>query len=124
MNYESPMIDAVEPTVKSRAETSADNGVVSRAVAGKALRVLLVSASSGSQGGGELYFVGLSEQLQADGHQVEVLLSDHLRTTELANRLSQYARIHRVPYVNTYDRKLRTLGAAFDRRTANRIAAL
>ena len=41
------------------------------------LRILLASASSGSQGGGELYLVGLAQQFRRLGHTVDVLLSEH-----------------------------------------------
>ncbi len=61
------------------------------------LRVLLATASSGSQGGGELYLVGLAGQLRTDGHQVEALLSDHPRMHALAELLTPFANVHRVP---------------------------
>ncbi len=87
------------------------------------LRVLLATASSGSQGGGELYLVSLAQQLQTDGHQVESLLSDHSRMDGLAELLHPFAKVHRVPYVNMYDRPLRTLGSVFDRRTIARLTS-
>ncbi len=85
------------------------------------LRVLLATASSGSQGGGELYLVSLAQQLRTDGHQVEALLSDHSRMGGLAELLHPFAKVHRVPYVNMYDRPLRTLGSVLDRRTIARL---
>ena len=51
---------------------------------GKPLRVALVSSSSGSRGGGELYLVGLAQGLAALGHDVQSVLSDHARMDELA----------------------------------------
>ena len=82
---------------------------------GGSLRVLLVSSSSGSEGGGELYLVGLAEGLKALGHEVDALLSTHPRMDKLAQLLQPWATVHREPYMNTYDRRLRTLGAVFDR---------
>jgi glycosyltransferase involved in cell wall biosynthesis len=79
------------------------------------LRVLLASASSGSKGGGELYLVGLAEGLTSLGHHVEALLADHPRMDGLAELLQPWATVHRHPYINTYDRRLRLLGALLDR---------
>jgi glycosyltransferase involved in cell wall biosynthesis len=86
------------------------------------LRVLLVSASSGSDGGGELYLVGLSEGLKALGHEVAVLLSSHPRMDKLAGLLAPWATVHREQYKNTYDRPLRAIGAVFDKPQIRRMA--
>ena len=88
------------------------------------LRVLLVSSSSGSEGGGELYLVNLAEGLNALGHEVEVLLSDHVRMDSLARLMHPGAKIHRAPYRNTYDRPLRTIGAVLDRPLIHRMREL
>ncbi|HTQ40763.1 MAG TPA: glycosyltransferase family 4 protein [Pirellulales bacterium] len=83
----------------------------------ESLHVLLASASSGSQGGGELYMAGLAKQLVAEGHQIDLVLSDHPRMDGLADMIGAEIRVHRIPYVNSYDRKLRVFGAVFSRRT-------
>ena len=92
------------------------------------LRVLLVSSSSGSKGGGELYLVNLAEGLKSLGHVVEALLSNHPRMDALARLLQPWAKVHRERYTNTYDRPLRTLGAVLDRplirRLRNRLRGL
>lgn len=87
-----------------------------------ALRVLLASASSGSDGGGELYLVGLAEGLKQLGHEVDVLLSSHPRMDKLAELLAPWAELHRERYKNTYDRPLRAIGAVMDRPQIRRMA--
>ena len=87
----------------------------------KPLRVLLVSSSSGSEGGGELYLVGLAEGLRALGHEVEALVSTHPRMDKLAQLLQPWANVQREPYTNTYDRRLRTIGAVLDRPLIRRL---
>lgn len=89
----------------------------------KTLRVLLVSSSSGSQGGGELYLVGLAGGLAALGHEVTVLLAEHPRMDELAGQFASSVTVQRMAYVNTYDRPLRSVGAVLDRRGIRRLAA-
>ncbi len=79
------------------------------------LRVLLVSSSSGSHGGGELYLVGLAEGLLDAGHEVHVAMSGHQRMDQLAELLEPFASVHRLPLTNTYDRRLRGFGSLFDR---------
>jgi glycosyltransferase involved in cell wall biosynthesis len=86
------------------------------------IRVLLVSSSSGSQGGGELYLDGLAGGLRSLGHEVESLLADHPRMDALAEKLGRWGRVHRVPYRNTYDRFLRSGGAVLARRSIARLA--
>jgi glycosyltransferase involved in cell wall biosynthesis len=87
------------------------------------LSILLVSSSSGSQGGGELYLVGLAEKLQAMGHDVTALVASHPRMDALATLLGRWVPVERLEYVNTYDRRLRSGGAVFDRRGIARLAA-
>ncbi len=85
------------------------------------LRVLLVSSSSGSEGGGEFYLVGLAEGLKGLGHEVEALLSNHQRMDEVARHLQPWAKVHREQYTNTYDRPLRPIGAVLDRPLIRRL---
>src|SRR5688572_24291224 len=91
---------------------------------GDRLRVLLVSSSSGSQGGGELYLGGLAEGLSALGHEVESLLAAHPRMDARSVRLAHSGRVHRVDFPNTYDRRTRAVGAALARRTIARLAGV
>jgi glycosyltransferase involved in cell wall biosynthesis len=92
--------------------------------AGDRLRVLLVSSSSGSQGGGELYLEGLAEGLMALGHEVESLLAAHTRMDALASKLGRFGRVHRADFPNTYDRRTRAVGSVLARRTIARLAGL
>jgi glycosyltransferase involved in cell wall biosynthesis len=87
------------------------------------MRVLLASSGSGSQGGGELFLVSLAECLSEFGHQPILWASNHPRMDELCDRFRPIGEVHRCDYRNTYDRKFRTLGAAFDLQTGRRIAA-
>lgn len=75
-------------------------------------RVLLVSSSSGSRGGGETYLTGLAEGLTALGHEVTAVMASHPRMDDLAQQLSVFGQVRRIPYTNTYDRVLRSGGAA------------
>jgi glycosyltransferase involved in cell wall biosynthesis len=95
---------------------------------GDRLRVLLVSSSSGSEGGGELYLLRLAAGLKSLGHHVEAFLSTHPRMDRLAELLQPCAKIHREEYTNTYDRPLRAFGAIMDpalvRRMCDRFRAI
>ena len=86
------------------------------------LRVVLASSSSGSRGGGELYLAELAGGLKALGHQVASVMSDHPRMDELESLLSKHGPVHRVRYQNTYDRRLRSIGAVMARGEIRRIA--
>jgi glycosyltransferase involved in cell wall biosynthesis len=101
-----------------------DNPAAVERARSESLRVLLVSSSSGSQGGGELYLVGLAEGLRAAGHEVHAALATHERMDELAELLSAHAVVHRVPIVNTYDRRLRVVGSLMDVGGARTLVAL
>lgn len=80
------------------------------------MKVTLVSSGSGSRGGGEIYLALLAEQLAGLGHEICALIPDHARMNELAERLARTAVVERFPYVSTYDRRLRHIGATLDRR--------
>lgn len=86
------------------------------------LRVALVSSSSGSRGGGELYLCALANGLKALGHEVESVLSNHPRMDELAALLAQQGHVRRIEYCNTYDRRTRCVGAMMARRDIRRLA--
>jgi glycosyltransferase involved in cell wall biosynthesis len=85
------------------------------------LQVALVSSSSGSRGGGELYLSSLARGLTALGHDVQSVLSSHPRMDELAALLAQQGPVHRINYRNTYDRRTRSLGAMLARRDIRRL---
>jgi glycosyltransferase involved in cell wall biosynthesis len=79
------------------------------------MKILFVSSSSGSRGGGELYLIYLGQELAKRGHKVGLWCSQHPRMDELANSFSHFGQVLRSPYVNTYDRKTRCFGDAFPR---------
>jgi glycosyltransferase involved in cell wall biosynthesis len=85
------------------------------------LRVALVSSSSGSRGGGELYLSALAGGLTALGHEVQSVLSKHPRMDELAALLAQQGPVHRIDYRNTYDRRTRSVGAMLARGDIRRL---
>jgi glycosyltransferase involved in cell wall biosynthesis len=72
------------------------------------MRVLFVSSSSGSRGGGELYLVYLAEALKAKGHTVALWCSSHAMLDELAEAFSPIGDVIRSEYTNTYLRKSRS----------------
>jgi glycosyltransferase involved in cell wall biosynthesis len=86
------------------------------------MRVLLVSSSSGSRGGGEIFLLTLAEQLAKLGHAPSLWASNHFRMNELCNRFEGWGPVHRFPYQNTYDRRSRVIGALLDRPAAQRVA--
>jgi glycosyltransferase involved in cell wall biosynthesis len=67
------------------------------------VRVLLVSSSSGSRGGGEIFLLYLGEALRKSGHDVALWASAHPRMDELAQRFSSFGEVLRAEYRNTYD---------------------
>lgn len=85
------------------------------------MRILFASSSSGSRGGGEIHLLYLAEALAALGHEVLLWVSDHPRMDELASKFGAFGRVVRAPYVNTYDRWLRSLDTGM--RAAGAIAA-
>jgi glycosyltransferase involved in cell wall biosynthesis len=86
------------------------------------VKILLASSSSGSRGGGELYLVYLARALRLRGHTPALWASAHPRMDELAHSFAQTGEVHRSEYMNTYDRRGRSLSAFFDRRTARQLA--
>lgn len=67
------------------------------------MRILLVSSSSGSRGGGEIFLLYLGEALQAAGHTVALWVARDPRMDELAQRFATIAEVLRAEYTNTYD---------------------
>lgn len=84
------------------------------------MRILLVSSSSGSRGGGELYLLYLGRALAERGHTPILWASKHSRMEELANGFASFGQVARCDYLNTYDRRLRSISAFFDSAAAKR----
>lgn len=86
------------------------------------MKVLLVSSSSGSHGGGEFYLHSLALGLRELGAEVTAWMSDHADMNELADRFARSSLpVVRAHYMNTYHRRLRSVGAAMDRTGIQRI---
>lgn len=87
------------------------------------MKVLLVSTSSGSRGGGEFYLRELASGLRGIGHHPVTWLSSHSQMDPLADSFTEkQLPLHRFEYLNTYHRRWRSLGAAMDRQLQSRIA--
>ena len=88
------------------------------------MKILLVSSSSGSRGGGEIFLIYLGKALKEAGHEAILWCSTNERMDELAQRFSEFGEVVRSPYRNSYlDRPFRLLGAWFDKATSSRLAA-
>jgi len=85
------------------------------------VKVLLISSSSGSHGGGEFYLVLLAQGLVDLGCEVTVLMSDGSHMDGLNDMLSSSCAVERMPLINTYHRKTRVLGSVFDQSQIHRI---
>ena len=86
------------------------------------MKILIVSTSSGSRGGGELSLLYLARALAQRGHAVMLWCSTHPRMDELAAAFAGIGEVHRSDYVNTYDRRGRSLASWLDGATARRAA--
>ena len=86
------------------------------------MKVLLVSTSSGSRGGGELYLCYLGRALVARGHEVALWASTHPRMDELCARFTAFGEVLRHDYTNTYDRRFRSIASHLDRSAARAAA--
>lgn len=71
---------------------------------GDRVKVLLVSSSSGSRGGGELFLLSLASGLKERGHEPFLWCATHARMDELAGRFAAFGPVHRFSYRNSYDR--------------------
>jgi glycosyltransferase involved in cell wall biosynthesis len=86
------------------------------------MRILLVSSGSGSRGGGEIFLSYLGKGMADRGHEVIIWMPRHPRMDELAEKCSQFARVIRADYSNTYDHAARSLATCFNWATSRRIA--
>ena len=87
------------------------------------MKILLVSSSSGSRGGGELYQLYLGRALRERGHDVSLWMSTHERMDELERLFAPIGKVIRAPYTNTYDYRFRSLNHLLGGGIAKRIAA-
>ncbi|MCC5805088.1 MAG: glycosyltransferase [Opitutales bacterium] len=87
------------------------------------MKILFVSTSSGSRGGGELAMIPLAAELKRRGHVCSLWLSDHAKMDGIAEKFAPVGEVVRAPYTNTYDLPLRSLQAPFRRGTVRRVAA-
>jgi glycosyltransferase involved in cell wall biosynthesis len=87
------------------------------------MKILLVSSSSGSRGGGELYLLYLGRALAQRGHKVTLWASTHPRMDELSNSFSCFGDVVRAEYQNTYDHPGRSLSTRFNFPVSGAIAA-
>ena len=88
------------------------------------MRVLLISSSSGSHGGGEFYLNTLADGLLNQDCEVVVLMSDGKHMNGLAEMMPRRCDVIRAPLINTYHRKLRTIGSVLDSRQARTICEI
>ncbi len=87
------------------------------------MRILLVSSSSGSRGGGELFLLYLADALKAAGHEPMLWCASDPRMDELAERFESKGPVTRDVYPNSYlDRRLRVFSAMWDQGTIQRLA--
>ncbi len=87
------------------------------------MNILLASGSSGSRGGGELYFLYLGRALAAREHKVTLWASEHPRMDELSNSFSCFGNVIRAPYQNTYDHAARSVATRFNFGASKTIAS-
>lgn len=87
------------------------------------MKILLVSSSSGSRGGGELYLLYLARALVERGHEVILWAAIHERMDELCASFAAIGRVVRADYTNMYDRRLRSLASHLDIAGARAVAA-
>lgn len=87
------------------------------------MNILLVSSSSGSRGGGELYLLYLGRALAKQGHKVTLWASSHSRMDELSNSFSCFGDVIRSQYLNTYDHPGRSVTTCFNFSTSSAIAS-
>lgn len=89
---------------------------------GVPMKILYISTSSGSQGGGELAIVSLARAQKEAGHTVLLWVSEHPRMDGIAEKFASFGEVIRSPYVNTYDLPLRSVQAPWRLGTSRRIA--
>ena len=86
------------------------------------MKILLVSSSSGSRGGGEIFLKYLARGLVQRGHQIVSWCAQHPRMNEFAAGQAELGQVVRSPYRNFYDYKTRILATCFNAATSRRLA--
>ncbi len=86
------------------------------------MKILFVSSSSGSRGGGELYLLYLASALKTRGHTVGLWMSADPQMDELAEKFAPIGEVLRSPYRNTYLHRMRSLATTWNFRESSRIA--
>ena len=86
------------------------------------MKILIVSSSSGSRGGGELCLLYLGRALSERGHEVSLWMSTHPRMDELASLFAPIGPVIRAEYTNTYDYRTRSLAHLFTGAVAQRVS--
>lgn len=87
------------------------------------MRILLVSSSSGSRGGGELFLLYLAEALKKAGDEPVIWCSTDCQMDELSHLCETVCEVIRQPYTNTYHKPLRSLSHLFPCRAQTRAIA-
>lgn len=87
------------------------------------MKILLVSSSSGSRGGGEKFLIFLAKSLTGIGHEVSLWASEHSRMDELCEEFSPYGKVLRSAYHNTYDYLTRPLATLWNASDVRRFAS-
>jgi glycosyltransferase involved in cell wall biosynthesis len=85
------------------------------------MRILIITTSSGSRGGGELSLLYLAQGLKALGHELGLWASSHSSMDELCLKFEAIGSVLRANYTNTYQRKLRNFSAGTSLAERNRI---
>ncbi len=87
------------------------------------MKILLVSSSSGSRGGGEKFLISLAKSLTDIGHEVLLWTSEHSRMDELCDEFEPYGKVLRSAYHNTYDYLTRPLATLWNGADVRRFAS-
>ena len=86
------------------------------------MKILLVSSSSGSRGGGEIFLKYLARGLVQRGHKIVSWCAQHPRMNEFAAGQAELGQVVRSPYRNFYDYKTRILATCLNAATSRRLA--
>jgi glycosyltransferase involved in cell wall biosynthesis len=85
------------------------------------MKVLLVSSSSGSTGGGEIYLHNLANGLSRLGLHVHALCGTTPGMNKFVEGIAEFCEVKRGEHRNTYQRPLRGVGAVLDFKRQQRI---
>ena len=73
------------------------------------MRVLFISSSSRTQGGGEIYLTKLGKALAQEGHGVGMICSNNEKMNGLSEEFAKWGQVFLIPYQNTYNHPLKSL---------------